>query len=181
MTSSGMARWPSHLGGEVSVAGGVSGVGPRTPFLGQRLRVLGGCKHSQHYDQLPEARDHRLHQQEHWVRPRKWVIGLEFGLAPEWNWDSWDKSRSHQAGEEPVPSDSVMLQASTSVSQTPKDPLPSAMCILSLWSLGLSQTFLPLCKDSKETKLLSHFIECRAPPILRYTILQSIKKEKEQS
>lgn len=116
-------------------------------LLGTKTRGLDGCKHSQHYDRLPEARNPRPHQQKHRVRSRKMKVLLEFGLPPEWDWGSWDRSRGRQAGEEPVPSDSVMLLASTSACQTPEDLLPSVMCVLSLWSLGLSQTFSSLCKE----------------------------------
>lgn len=136
--------------------------------MGQGLEVWVS---SQHYDQLPKARDPGCHQQKYRVKSRDVRVLLGLGLPPKWDWASWERSRGRQAGEEPVLSDSVMLQASASACQTPEDPLSSVTCILSLWSLGLSQTVPPLCKENRKIELLSYFMECKAPPVVRYTII----------
>ena len=48
------------MGGEVS--GGLWSCS-QDSLLGTKTRGLDGCKHSQHYDRLPEARNPRPHQQ----------------------------------------------------------------------------------------------------------------------
>ncbi|XP_072698167.1 coronin-2A isoform X2 [Canis lupus baileyi] len=50
--------------------GAVSGIGSRT-LLGTKTGVVGVCKNSQRCDQTVQARDCRLHQQEHRLKSRK--------------------------------------------------------------------------------------------------------------
>lgn len=88
--------------------GAVSGIGSRT-LLGTKTGVVGVCKNSQRCDQTVQARDCRLHQQEHRLKSRKvrfyWSVGHPLsgseaaGTGPE----------AQLAMEGPVPSDSVML------------------------------------------------------------------------